>query len=145
MTARFPHPLALLILCIALASILTYILPSGSYDRHTDQQTNRTVVVAGTYHTVPRSPVTVWQAIASIQNGLIAAAPIIFFVLIVGGSFNVVERTGAVTKMVAWTIGNFKDRDFPIIAVCTIFFAAGGFSFGMMEEVIAFVPILILV
>ena len=43
----FPHPLVLLIGFIALAAILSYIIPSGVYDRVTDEVTGRDVVVSG--------------------------------------------------------------------------------------------------
>ena len=56
---RLPHPLILLVFCIALAAVLTWVLPAGQYGRREDQETGRKVVVAGTYHEVPASPVDV--------------------------------------------------------------------------------------
>ena len=58
MRFRFPsHPLVLLVGGIVLAMVLTWIVPAGEYDRRDDLATGKSVVVAGTYHPVPRQPV----------------------------------------------------------------------------------------
>src|SRR4051812_19621797 len=49
---RTPHPLVLVLACIALAAVLSWVLPAGSYERRDDPATGRSVVVAGTYHRV---------------------------------------------------------------------------------------------
>ena len=54
---RFPHPLILLVLCVIVAAACTWLLPAGEYDRREDPVAGRAVVVAGTYHPVPASPV----------------------------------------------------------------------------------------
>ena len=54
---RFPHPLTLLVGCVLLAALLTWVLPAGRYERREDQATGRTLVVAGTYGPADPSPV----------------------------------------------------------------------------------------
>src|SRR5205823_2420194 len=70
----FPHPLTLLVGFIALAAVMTYVLPAGQFDRRDDPATGRRVVVAGTYHAVPQAPVTPFQAVVAIPRGMAAAA-----------------------------------------------------------------------
>ncbi|UOQ77943.1 hypothetical protein MUN84_04695 [Hymenobacter sp. 5516J-16] len=55
-TIRFPHPLVLLVGFILLACLLSYLLPAGVFERHTDTVTGREVVVAGSYHRVAPTP-----------------------------------------------------------------------------------------
>ena len=80
MTARlaFPHPLVLLLGCVAIAAALTWVVPAGAYDRRDDPATGRAVVVAGTYHHVDPAPVGVFQALVAVPRGLIDAASVIF-------------------------------------------------------------------
>ena len=77
MKLRFPHPLTLLVGFIGLATVMTYVLPAGQFDRRDDPATGHKVVVAGTYHAVPQAPVTPFQAVVAIPRGMAAAAPII--------------------------------------------------------------------
>ena len=91
---RFPHPLTLLVACIAVAAALSYVLPSGEYNRVSDPATGRQVVVAGTFHRVPQSPVGFFQALVDVPRGMADAASVIFLVFLAGGAFTVVDRTG---------------------------------------------------
>ena len=42
---KVPHPYVLVVLLIILSTVLTYIIPSGIYDRAKDETTGRTLVV----------------------------------------------------------------------------------------------------
>jgi len=114
---RLPHPLVLLSGCVLLAAAASWVLPAGEYDRTLDEATGRTVVVAGTYHRVERSPVGPFQAVVALPRGLIDAAEVVFLVFLIGGAFTVVDETGT--------------------------FAMGGVVENMQEEIIALVPVLL--
>ena len=92
MTARFefPHPVILLLGCVAIAAALTWVVPAGVYDRKDDPVTGRAVVVAGTFHRVDPAPVGVFQALVAVPKGLIDAASVIFLIFLSGGAFTVV-------------------------------------------------------
>ena len=64
-----PHIYALLFLIIVVCTLLTWILPAGSFDRVLNEATNRTVVVPGTYHAVESSPVGLFDMFRSIYDG----------------------------------------------------------------------------
>lgn len=95
MQLRFPHPLVLLLIFVVLAAVASWVLPAGQYERRLDVATGREVVVAGSYREVERTPVGPFQAVVAIPKGMADAASVIFFVFLVGGSFAVVEKTGA--------------------------------------------------
>ena len=82
---RLPHPLILLVFCIALAAVLTWVLPAGEYERREDRDTGRQVVVAGTYHAVAASPVEGGGPRGGPANGRVAAGAGHFIGLLVGG------------------------------------------------------------
>jgi uncharacterized ion transporter superfamily protein YfcC len=141
---RFPHPLTLLIFCIFIATILTYILPAGSFDRKTDEATGREVVIANTYHKVEQHPVSFFDMLVSIPKGMTDAASVIFLVFIAGGAFTVVDKTGALHTAVTWLIPKFKGKEIMIIPVISILFITGGVLENMEEEIIPLIPVLLL-
>ena len=141
---RFPHPLILLVLCVLVAAILTWVLPAGQYDRREDPVAQREIVVAGTYHSVPASPVGPFDALVAIPKGMADASSIIFYVFLVGGAFAVVERTGALAQLVNWLALRLAGRGLWVIPIVGFAFAWGGILIQMQEELIAFVPVLLL-
>lgn len=143
-TPRFPHPLVLLVGCIIVAAALTYLLPAGQFDRIEDPENGRKVVVAGTYHRVEQAPVSPFDAVVSVPKGLIDAAAVVFFVFLVGGAFAVVDKTGVLRTAVEWLVLKLGGRDWVVIVVASLMFAAGGAFENMQEEIIALVPVLLL-
>jgi uncharacterized ion transporter superfamily protein YfcC len=140
----FPHPITLLTGCIALAALLSHILPAGRYDRADDPVTGRKVVVAGTFHTVAAAPVSAFQTLVAIPKGLADAASVIFFVFLIGGAFTVVDHTGALRQAVGALVRRLGGHDLVMIPIVCLFFAAGGALENMQEEIIALVPVLLL-
>jgi len=141
---RLPHPLILLVFCVIAAAALTWVLPSGQYDRREDKAAGREVVVPGTYHEVPASPVGPFAALVAIPKGMSDAASIIFYVFLVGGAFAVVERTGTLARLVEWLARRLATRGIWAIPIVGFAFAWGGILIQMQEELIAFVPVLLL-
>jgi uncharacterized ion transporter superfamily protein YfcC len=145
MTLRFPHPLALLTGCILAAALASYVLPAGAYDRHADPATGREVVVAGTYHPVERRPVGPFAALVAVPQGLAEAGSVVFLVFLTGGAFTVVDKTGALRQAVGWLVRRLQSREALVIPIVSLTFAAGGALENMGEEIIALVPVLLLV
>jgi uncharacterized ion transporter superfamily protein YfcC len=141
---RFPHPLALLVSCILLAAALTWILPAGKYQRREDPVTGRNLVVPGTYAPVEPTPVGPVDALDAIPKGMLDAGLIIFYVFLVGGAFSVVDRTGALARLVNSMVRALSGRGLLVIPIAGLAFAVGGMLIQMEEELIAFVPVLLL-
>jgi uncharacterized ion transporter superfamily protein YfcC len=141
---RFPHPLILLVLCVLVAAVLTWLLPAGAYERRDDPVAERQVVVAGTYHPVTPSPVGPFEALVAIPKGMSDAASVIFYVFLVGGAFAVVERTGALGQLVNWLAARLAGQGIWVIPIVGFAFGWGGILIQMQEELIAFVPVLLL-
>ena len=137
------NPLALLVAFVLVAAVLTYVLPAGRFDRRDDVATGRTVVVPGSYRAVPPSPVGPFQAAVAIPKGMVAGASLIFLVFIAGGAFGVVERTGALRQGVEWMADRLQSRERLVVPISCVIFATGGVVEGMWEEIIALVPVLL--
>jgi len=140
----FPHPLVLLMAFILICALLSYIIPSGQYERIEDEATGRNIVVSGSYKRVPPSPVGFFEAIVAIPRGMIEASDVIFLVFLIGGAFTVVDRTKALKKGVSFLTSNFKGKESYIIIIISIAFATGGVLENMQEEIIALIPVLLI-
>jgi len=147
---RFPHPLTLLCGCVLLAAGASHVLPPGQYDRRDDPATGRRIVVAGTYHAVAARPVGPFQTLVAIPRGMADAAAVIFFVFLIGGAFTVVDETGALRQGVDWLVRRFGGggegghSEALVISATSLAFALGGVLDNMKEEIIALVPVMLL-
>jgi uncharacterized ion transporter superfamily protein YfcC len=144
MRLRFPHPLVLLTACVLLAAALTRVLPAGEFDRRDDPATGRRVVVAGTYHAVPPSPIGLGESLVAIPKGMADAGAVVFFVFLVGGAFTVVDRTGALRGAVEWLVARLGGRGRIVLSAVGLAFAAGGALEHTKEETIAIIPVVLL-
>jgi len=140
---RFPHPLVLLTGFILLAAALTYVLPAGEFSRHFDPTTQRELVVPGSYHPVPATPVGPLALLVALPKGLAAAAPVVFLIFLAGGAFTVVDQTGALRYGVDGLLRHAQGREGLIIPLVALLFATLGALENMGEEVIALVPVLL--
>jgi uncharacterized ion transporter superfamily protein YfcC len=140
---RVPHTLVLLFAMIVAAVLLTYVLPAGTFER-VENEHGRMQVVPGSYHATPEhprpSPLLVFTAI---PRGLEAAAEIIFLIFIVGGTFAVLRRTGAVDTLLGAALRGLGHRPLLLIAGGIAVFIVGSSTIGMAEEYLPFVPVLV--
>ncbi|MEM4913600.1 MAG: hypothetical protein QW579_05295 [Desulfurococcaceae archaeon] len=141
---RVPHTYGLLFLVLVFVAILTWILPAGEYERVKDPKTGRTVVVPGTYKHVEPRPLGVFDVFTSIIEGLIDAADVIFFIFVIGGLIQVTLATGALDAAIGAMVRKIRPgRELIIFAVLMVLFSMGGATFGMAEETLAFIPVMV--
>ena len=141
--ALMKHPLALLLACVAIAAALTYVVPAGQFERRDDPTINRKVVVAGSFHRIPQSPVSPFDALVAVPKGFIDAAPVLAMVFMAGAAISVVDKTGALRGGVSWMALKLRRREMLIIPVACAAFGFGGAAESMWEEIIAMLPVLL--
>ena len=130
--------------CIAVAAILSYVVPSGEFERRQDAATGRTVVVPGSYHAVPPSPLGPFQALIAVPKGMIDAGSVIFSSFLPAAHSVSSTATGAFKGAVHWLSKRFRHQTLAIIPIVSLLFATGGIVEGMWEEIVALVPVLML-
>src|SRR5699024_2083028 len=120
---RFGVPDAFVIIfgILILASIATYLVPSGEFDR--EEMDGREIVIEVTYHASGQCPVDILDIFIAIQNGLIESSDLIFMVLIVGGVVAVLEHTGAVNSGINALIDKTNGRKYPLVILFILIFA----------------------
>src|SRR5437899_866587 len=140
---RLPHPLVLMLGGIAVAAALTWILPAGEFDRREDPVTGRRVAIAGSYHSVESQPVGPLAAIVAVPRGFVEGGEVIAVVLFVGGAWVLVDRLGTMTAVIGALVGFFRTRGFLAVPLVSLFFAVMGALENMEEEIIALMPVLL--
>ncbi|WP_027136526.1 YfcC family protein [Gaetbulibacter saemankumensis] len=101
------------------------------------------ISIPNSYKTVASTPQGIIALIQSPIKGIIEASDIIFLVLFIGGLIGIMNYTGAFDAGISWLASNLQGKEFLLIILVTILIAAGGTTFGLAEETIAFYPILI--
>jgi len=141
---RMPHTLVIVAALIVLVLLLSWVVPSGTYER-ADRE-GRQVTVPGTYQQVDKIYLgPQWLMIAPIR-GFLDGALIIAFLLMIGGVFGVVQATGTIEFAIRRITAALTTRpalERLMIPVLMIVFSLGGSVFGMAEEVIPFILIFV--
>ena len=66
------------------------------------------------------------------------------FILILGGAFNVIDKTGGINAIISYLISKFKNKKYLLIYIVTLFFMLFGSLFGIFEESVTLLPIIII-
>ena len=159
--SRFRAPdTALIIFCFIIgAAIMTWFVPRGEFARELIDVPGagaREVVVPGSFEYLEdQEPALLDQVVHSVAiilqapiRGFVdpAAAPIIAFVLFIGGAFAVLQATGAIDaalRRLVHASQNSRAVDWLLIPFFMTIFSLGGAIFGMAEETIPFVLIFV--
>lgn len=147
---RAPDTSLLIFGMIVVAAVLTWIVPAGSFEKETIEVAGagtREVVIPGSFELLAAShPQGIGAVLLAPIRGIVEAADIIGFVLLVGGTFAVLQRTGAIDaglrRLVA-AAERSRRVERVIIPVFMVLFSLGGAIFGMAEETIPFVLIFV--
>ena len=155
MWKKIPHTYTIIASIILICAVLSWIIPAGEYDRETVtvNGTERTVIVDNSYHAVEASPQT-WQVFTALLEGFEQQAGIIAFLLIIGGAFQVMNSSRAIDvgifSFLNFTKGLERHRfmrrigvNNVVIVLVMLLFSLFGAVFGMSEETLAFVIIIV--
>lgn len=140
---RIPHTYALLFFVIIIVAILTYVVPAGEFERAQDPATGRIFVVPDTYHEVESNPLSFFDIFKAIPKGMENSGYIIFFVLMIGGSFGIIQATGAIDSGIVEVVNRMKGKEKAVIPIVMFIFSLAGAILGSAEEMLPFYPIVI--
>jgi uncharacterized ion transporter superfamily protein YfcC len=153
---KFPSAFTILLLLTVVVAVLTYVIPAGRYDVDENGEP-----IPGSYHRVLPNPQRFRDAITApipgmygIQDGegniniynsgdLYGAIDVALFILLIGGFLGVTMKTGAIDAGINAVVRRLGQRGKVLITVLMIIFAAGGTSYGMAEESLAFYPLIL--
>jgi len=140
----FINVLLILVGLIVCAGIITLIIPAGTFDRDVSGQ-----IIDGTYHVIDDVNYPIWRWIIApfevlVSSDAISVIMIGLFLLILGGTFTLMDETGGIRVMIKHLIERFKDHKYTLLRLVILVFMIFGAFFGIFEESIALMPVLIL-
>lgn len=138
---KVPHTYVLIAMLVVLAAIGTYLIPAGEFNRVTDEQTGRTLVIPGTFHRVEQTPVSFFDTFLALPQGLDAARDIVFFVLLIGSVFHIINATGTINRIINRAIIKLNGREHLLIPATMLVISICSATFGAAEETLIFIPI----
>lgn len=155
MFKKIPHTYVIIFSIIMLAALLTWMIPGGEYERHmiTVNGIERTVIDKDSFHYVEHDKQS-WEVFSAFFNGFEKQAGIIVFILMIGGAFWIVNSSKAIDIGILSFL-KFAERletnkalkkigiHNIIIVMIMVVFSVFGAVFGMSEETIAFIIILV--
>ncbi len=155
MFKKVPHTYVIIFAILVVAAISTWFVPGGNYERQTVvvDGNSRSIIVEGSFHYTKNHPQT-WQVFSAMFKGFEKQAGIIIFILMIGGAFWIMNQSRAIdvgifsflklTKRlehIGWLrkigVNNI------IITLIMLVFSVFGAVFGMSEETIAFIIIIV--
>lgn len=138
---ELPDTLIVLVFLILLAGICTYLVPTGVFDRVLDES-GRSLVDAASYHMVDRTPVSLFNMVRSIPNGIIQSASIIAITLVIGATYHIIQATGAIDAGLGNAINNMQGgKTYALALLIAVFGSFLGFFLGSAESLLPFIPI----
>ncbi|AAO36930.1 hypothetical protein K144313037_22250 [Clostridium tetani] len=90
---KMPHSYVIIFMILILASLMTYVIPAGEYGRYKNEL-GKMVVDGSVFNFIKQSPVPIWDIPLHIVKSLNKQSEIIFALLVIGGSLEVIISTG---------------------------------------------------
>ena len=155
MFKKIPHTYVIIFFIILISAVATWFVPGGEYERHTKMVSGieRTVIDKDSFHYIDNAPQT-WEVFAALFEGFERQAGIIVFILMIGGAFWILNSSKSVDigiySFLKSTEKLEKNKALKkvgvnniIIVLIMLMFSIFGAVFGMSEETIAFIIILV--
>lgn len=131
----------LMFIIIAAITVLTYVVPAGKYARF--EENGRTLIDPSKFEFVDRTPVGLLEMFNSFHQGMVNAAPIILFVLLIGGALGIMQATGSIDALIRFTAQKFGARKKLIIPVMVLIFSLLGTLIGAAEDTLVYITIVV--
>ena len=143
----FFSSVAILLILMIIAGILTYIIPSGAFERTVID--GRESIVPGTFAVTGQGGYPVWrwftapaEVLGSGDSSTVIV--IILFIFIIGGTFGVLDKSGMLKYIMNSLVNRYGKAKYRLMAILILFFMLFGSVFGIFEELVALVPIVII-
>lgn len=141
---KFPNAIVIILLVILIAWLLTFVIPQGSYERVFDETTETTMVVPDSYSEKASSHLSVFDLLLAIPKGIVGRADLVVLILILGGCFYLIEKTGAFNQGLNQLMKILAGKESLALIIIALLFLTGGATIALQEEIIAMTPILLL-
>jgi len=140
----FPNTYVIIIMMMIVAVLLTWIIPSGEFERVKDEVSKQSIIIPGTFKYIENNPISLLKIPVYIMKGLAKASDIVFLVIIVGGTFNIIIETGMFQSFAGRLTKVFSNKEVLIIPAFSTIFALACTTMGV-NTFIGFAPIAVII
>ncbi|MBR3767287.1 MAG: YfcC family protein [Clostridia bacterium] len=133
------------------AGVLTQIMPRGEYNTFIDENTgNASITTESEYTPLEDYTMPIWKIVAApvmvfvdseTRDTGFTGILIIAFIVLMGGTFLLLDRCGVLKYLVAVVIKKFSHKKYLLMAVLSFFCMALASTAGILEESVTLVPI----
>lgn len=136
-----PHVFIILLLIMLLIVILSYVIPSGSYERITDSTTGLSVIDPDSFRYIENeNPIGFMNYFEAVYNGFVNGATIMGTLFICSGMIYLLEVSGAFSAAINLILKKTKGKEFSVVWIFyTIFVIFGVLGYG--EAAYPFYPL----
>lgn len=138
---NFPHVYIMFLLVMLLVVALSWIVPSGQYERTLNSETGITELNTEVFEYVDQAkPIGFMDFFSALHNGVVQSADIIVMLLFASGALYILEKSGAIAAGIhkLLRVAGGKEK-LIILALLTLFAIMGTIGFG--EGGIPFIPL----
>ncbi|MEF9922443.1 MAG: hypothetical protein RR769_05940, partial [Anaerovoracaceae bacterium] len=130
-----------------VAGILTRVIPAGSYERIIEG--GREVIIPDSFTFTDGIVYPIWRWLTAPIEVLwgpdnVTIISIIAFIMIIGGTFAILDKSGILKYIMNGLVRKYEGNKYMLMGVMIFFFMFFGSVFGMFEELVALVPIVVL-
>lgn len=134
----------ILLSVLLLSGALSYFIPAGSFERDESG-----AIIPDTYQSEGVKGIAIWRVITAPVRVFWSedALTVIFislFLLIMSGVFNLLDKTGGIRVFIGRIIRKLADRGGPVVCISALIFMLFGSFFGMFEELVTLLPVVIM-
>ena len=145
-TRSFVVALVIIFILMCVTYAVTFIVPGGQYDRIDDGSGQEIIDTDSFKYTEGGMPFWKWILSPFLVLGAEGSATIIaviVFLLLVGGVFNALDKSGMMRYMLDKIVARFGAVRYKLLAIIIFFFMAMGAFIGSFEECVPLVPIVV--
>ena len=142
----FIQSVLILLALMIVSGILTLVIPAGEYQRIEVDGRETIVPDSFTFTARPDYPIWRWfiaplEVLTGPDSLLIIVLTV--FLLMVGVAFAVMDRSGILKSALGRIVKRFENQKYTLLLMITFFFMTLGAFFGIFEEVVPLVPLMI--
>lgn len=139
----FVTVMVLLLVVLLLSGSLSYFVPQGSFQRATDGN-----IIPGSYQAGDVEGIALWRIFTApvrvfASEDAITIIMISVFLLVMSGIFNLLDKTGGIKAFIAYIMRSLKNSGRQVICITVLVFMLFGSLFGMFEELVTLLPLII--
>ena len=139
------NPLIILSVILLVAAVCTYLIPAGEFQREVIEGSDYAKIDVNSFEFKEGAPIGIFDIFQSFTLGLQSAGSVIFFLLIIGGTFQIVEKTGALHAGLSNLVRVLKGKELVMIPACVFIFGLVSAFAACSEEYLAFIPLMYIV